>query len=70
MDLPRVGTAGVPVLVLHGAEDRIADPEASRALAGPGVEVRILEGMGHHLPQGGGASEVIAAVRAWLDGLE
>ena len=67
--LPRIGEAGVPVLVLHGAEDPIAPAEASRALTGDGVEVRVLEGMRHHPLQDSGAADAHAAIGEWLEGV-
>lgn len=39
----RAGQLAVPTLVLHGADDPIADPGASRALAGEHVEVRVVD---------------------------
>lgn len=65
--LPRVAEAGVPVLVLHGDQDPLADVERSRSLAAEGVEVRVFEGLRHHPLQGPEASEARAALVGWLD---
>jgi pimeloyl-ACP methyl ester carboxylesterase len=45
----RVSRVGVPVLVLHGSEDRLVHPANARLLAEriPGAELEILEGAGH-----------------------
>jgi alpha-beta hydrolase superfamily lysophospholipase len=56
-----------PVLILHGADDPIADPARSRALARPGVEVRVRAGEKHDLLHDRGAGEVMRDVRAWID---
>jgi len=63
--LPRVAELGLPVLVVHGASDAIADPAPSRAL-GPPVEVRIVEGGAHDLLHDFGAAELASAIRDWL----
>lgn len=65
--LPRLAEAGVPVLVVHGDADPIADVEKSRALAGGSVEVKVFEGMRHHPLQEQGADEVFAAITDWLN---
>lgn len=65
--LPRVARAGVPVLVVHGADDPIADAERSRKLAADGVEVRVLGGMRHHPLQEARAAETFEVVAGWLD---
>jgi pimeloyl-ACP methyl ester carboxylesterase len=43
----------VPVAVIHGAEDPLVRPAAGRdvARAVPGARLRMIEGMGHDLPQ-------------------
>jgi alpha-beta hydrolase superfamily lysophospholipase len=58
-----------PALVLHGADDRIADPELARGLAKDGVEVRVLGGRRHDLLHESSAAEDVRAVAAWLDGV-
>lgn len=65
--LPRIGQTGLPVLVLHGSADPIASAERSRALAGEGIEVEVLEGLRHHPLQERGAERVHAAIVDWLD---
>jgi lysophospholipase len=63
------GVAGLrtPVLVLHGADDPIADPARSQALARAGIEVRVLPGRKHDLLHERGAAQVMQDVRAWID---
>jgi len=63
----RLAQLDCPVLVLHGADDRIADPAVSRALASPRVEVRIIDGARHDLLHERGAAERAAEIAAWLD---
>jgi 3-oxoadipate enol-lactonase len=50
-----LGALGVPVLVLHGAEDRICPPSAGERLAGaiPGARFEVIAGCGHvaHIEQ-------------------
>jgi pimeloyl-ACP methyl ester carboxylesterase len=53
----------VPVLVLHGSEDRLIDVENARVLASriPGAELAVLEGAGHvyHSEQAERADEIV-----------
>jgi lysophospholipase len=63
----RVSEISVPVLVLHGADDTLANPADSRALAGGSVEVRILEGRKHDLLHDAGATELQVEIREWLE---
>ena len=63
----RIGEVNVPVLVLHGADDTLANPADSQALAGGSVEVRVLEGRKHDLLHDVGADELHAEIRVWLD---
>lgn len=65
--LPRIVEAGVPILVLHGEEDPIADVAKSKALACEGVTVKTLPGMRHHPLQETDAATVYSTVTAWLD---
>ncbi|MFF4429496.1 alpha/beta fold hydrolase [Streptomyces sp. NPDC001513] len=50
----RLRSLRVPTLVMHGDCDIVCDVSGGRATAAavPGAELVILEGMGHHLPQG------------------
>ena len=66
--LPRVGEVDAPVLIVHGADDPIADVERSRALAAEGVDLEIFEGLRHHPLQEARAIEVQATIVSWLDG--
>ena len=56
----------MPVLVLQGAEDEIADPAVAQRLARPGVEVVVLPDKRHDLLHERGATEVIDRVVSWL----
>jgi alpha-beta hydrolase superfamily lysophospholipase len=67
LGVQRVASVGVPVLVLHGSADTIADPSLSSKLAGPGVEVRTLDGQRHDLLHEPRATQTIASIRDWLD---
>jgi alpha-beta hydrolase superfamily lysophospholipase len=64
---PRLASAQVPVLVLHGSEDSIAAPEASRSLSERGAEVRILPGLRHDLLHERGADGLAREILAWID---
>jgi len=67
-ELCRTGLAGVtvPVLVFAGADDALADPASTRALAGSGVEVRVKEGVRHDLLHEAGGGELAAELRDWI----
>ncbi len=45
----RVAEVACPTLLLHGADDRVSDPQISRGLVGPGLEVRVKAGARHDL---------------------
>jgi len=62
-----LGDLRTPVLVLHGADDPIAEPAHSQALAREGIEVRVLPGKKHDLLHERGAAQVMQDVRAWID---
>lgn len=64
---PRVAELRMPTLIVHGSQDRVADPQASLALAGGRVEVRQVEGASHDLLHDRGASETAVAIREWLE---
>lgn len=57
----------MPTLVLQGANDPVASPAATRALAGPRIEARSFEGLGHDLLHEGRSTEVVDGVLGWLD---
>jgi len=61
----RIAAAGCPVLVLVGSGDTVADPAASRGLAGDGVELREVDGL-HDLLHERGAEATLATIRDWL----
>ena len=49
----KLRTITAPTVVLHGAQDPLIPVEAGRDTAGniPGAELRIIEGMGHDVPE-------------------
>ncbi len=51
---PSLAKVEVPVLVIHGSDDKLVRPSWGRATAAavPGAELMIIEGMGHDLPRG------------------
>lgn len=59
-------TIAAPTIVLHGDADPLVRPEGGRDTAAviPGAELRIIEGMGHDLPEGVHAAFVEAVVAA------
>ena len=61
----RLRELDVPTLVIHGDSDPLVDVSGGRATAAaiPGSELRIIEGMGHDLPQGAW-DEIVDAVVA------
>ena len=66
--LPRVGEAGIPVLVVHGSADPIASAQASRALASSSVDVEIVDGARHHPLQDVSADATMQRILDWIDG--
>jgi 3-oxoadipate enol-lactonase len=60
--------AGVPTLVLHGAEDRLVPPERGRELAGliPGARLELIPSCGHLLTTDA-EQETATAILAHLD---
>ena len=66
LDLPKVGTLGLPVLLLHGEDDELASVERTRALAGGTVDVQTFEGQRHHLLHDGRSADVRAKIAEWL----
>lgn len=63
----KLGSVGVPTLVLHGEADPIADVERSRGLSGDGVTVKTFAGMLHHPLQEEGREAVFGAITGWLN---
>lgn len=58
----------VPVLVIHGTDDRIVPPAASAPLAAiPGVERKLFPGLRHEMHNEPEQYEVLGFVAAWLD---
>ncbi len=62
----RAGEIDVPVLILHGSSDSLADPAASQALECDSIEVRLVENGGHDLLHDHCADEVTEQIRTWL----
>jgi acylglycerol lipase len=62
----RLAQVGCPVLVLHGTADPVSDAQASRAHAGEGVEVRLVEGARHDLLHETDGPVLCRAIRDWI----
>lgn len=67
--VPRLGSLGIPVLVLQGADDRLGSPARARELEGGAVEVRVFEERGHDLFHEARREEVMSALTGWLERL-
>lgn len=65
--LGRVGECGIPVLVMHGADDSVAQVGPSRALASDKVDFQEFAGLRHDLLHESRSAEVQTALLAWLD---
>lgn len=67
--LEHAGAVGVPVLLLHGREDRIADPAASVELHArlPDAAMRLVDGGKHELFHDAFAEDVTADVVRFVD---
>lgn len=65
--LPRLAELTIPCLILHGTDDSLASADKSKALARPGVEVELFEGLRHHLLQEARAAEVRKRIVQWLE---
>lgn len=63
----RIGSLGMPVLLLGGSEDPIAAASDLPSLAGPNVDVRVFEGWLHDLFLESRRVEVMEFVAQWLD---
>ena len=65
------GGISLPALVMHGGDDRLVPPEASRrlyeALASPDKTLRIYEGMRHEIFNEVGRERVLADLAEWLE---
>jgi alpha-beta hydrolase superfamily lysophospholipase len=62
----RIGEVACPTLLLHGADDRVSDPQISRASSGPKLEVRLLPGARHDLLHETGWRATAAEIATWL----
>ena len=65
----RLGELDLPVLVLHGSRDGVADSAESRARAAGSAELRLREGALHDLLHGPDGRSVAEELRAWLAGV-
>ncbi|MEZ5980051.1 MAG: alpha/beta fold hydrolase [Planctomycetota bacterium] len=63
----RASELSMPTLVLHGADDRVGDPELSMKLASSNVEARLVEGRRADLLRESDAADRCAEINAWLD---
>ena len=61
---PALTSVSVPTLVIHGSDDPLVPIEGGKdtAEAVPGVELIIIDGMGHDLPHGGAWPQIIDAI--------
>lgn len=60
----------VPVLILHGTADRLADPAVAwrlREAAGAGAELQLIPGLAHDLPRSPEA--ILPILGPWLEGI-
>jgi pimeloyl-ACP methyl ester carboxylesterase len=66
--LGRPHNVRLPVLVVWGESDRVADPEYGRAFAAaiPGARFQLLSGTGH-MPMLETPDQLLAAVRVFVD---
>lgn len=65
--LPAVGELGVPVLVVHGADDPISSAEGSLRLQSENVEVLVVEGQRHHPLHDSKSAEVRERIVRFID---
>ena len=68
--LPRLGRVQVPLLVVHGGDDRLADVEGARALVaawGGPAELSVQPGLYHEVFNEPEREKVLAEVVDWLD---
>lgn len=71
------GEIEVPMLLLHGGDDRLCPPSGSRAFfdslqpgAAPPSEIRIYPGLRHEIFNEPEQESIFEDVRSWLEGLE
>jgi alpha-beta hydrolase superfamily lysophospholipase len=62
----RVAEVACPTLLLHGADDRVSDPQISRGLSGPGLEVRVKPGARHDLLHERDWRDTATEIAGWL----
>lgn len=62
----RVALLPCPTLLVHGADDRVSDPQISRGLRGPNLEVRVVDGARHDLLHESNWRATAAELAAWL----
>lgn len=66
---PRLGSLGIPTLVLQGTGDPLGSVERVRALSGDSLEVELVEGARHDLFHDAQAERAVRAFGEWLDRL-
>jgi alpha-beta hydrolase superfamily lysophospholipase len=64
---PRLDDLAIPILVLHGTDDPIAEARRSKEMERAGVEVELFEGLRHHLLQETRAADVRKRIVQWLE---
>lgn len=63
----RMSELSLPVLLLHGEDDKLASCTRSRELAGSNVEFQSFPGQRHDLLHGSARTDVLTTIRTWLD---
>lgn len=67
----RFGEISLPLLVMHGAEDRLADPRGSKAIAAGAVSadktLKIFDGMYHELVNEPEKEDIMNEMLGWIE---
>jgi len=66
--LSRLGSLGVPTLVLFGGDDELSDADRATGLARGEVETKVYPGLRHALLHESSAAEVVRDIVAWIAG--
>ena len=65
---PRLGTIGIPTLVIHGADDELVEPAASAPLAASdSVTRKVYPGLRHEMHNEPEGPHVLGDVTDWID---
>jgi alpha-beta hydrolase superfamily lysophospholipase len=64
--LPKLGSLGVPTLVLCGGDDELCDADRATALARGEVEAKVYPGLRHALLHESNAAEVVRDIVGWI----